>query len=79
MDVERQPMTNRRDRSNSGREELILYTLLVVVGAMPIVGVLADGAAFGAEATIGLILFLLGAVGLIVSGVRGHRRVDGSV
>jgi len=46
---------------------------------MPIVGVLADGAAFGAEATIGLILFLLGAVGLIVSGVRGHRRVDGSV
>ncbi len=72
-------MKNPSDRTNPRREEIILYTLLLVIGALPIVGVLADGATFGAEATIGLILFLLGALGLVAAAVRGHRRVDGSV
>lgn len=57
------------DRSSS-REDVIFYALLVIAGALPVIGVVADGARFGAEATIGLILLLLGAVGLLSVVVR---------
>jgi hypothetical protein len=57
--------------SRGGRiEEIILYALLVAIGAMPVSGVVVDHEPFGAEATIGLILLALGAIGLLATAVR---------
>jgi hypothetical protein len=55
------------------REELVLYVLLVIIGAMPVIGVVADHVPFGAEATIGLVLAILGALGLLTVAARLAR------
>ena len=56
-------------------EELIVYALLVVVGAIPVVVALARHAALQAEATIGLLMICAGALGVILHAVRlrDHR------
>ncbi len=63
--------TTRIDKSSSRREELILYAVLVAVGAIPVTGTLAEHAGFGAEATLGLVLLLLGLAGLLAALARG--------
>lgn len=46
-------------------EELIIYLLLIGVGTIPIYNAVSAGAAIGVEATIGILMLLLGLVGLI--------------
>ncbi|HEY0194726.1 MAG TPA: hypothetical protein VGC42_26620 [Kofleriaceae bacterium] len=45
-------------------EELVLYILLVVVGAIPFGHTLVAGEPLGVEATLGLLMIALGALGL---------------
>jgi hypothetical protein len=60
----------RRIRITATVEELVFYTLLVVSGAIPVLGVIRTGAEIGAEATIGLVLVGLGLTGFAVTAVR---------
>jgi hypothetical protein len=46
-------------------EALIVYGLLIVVGAIPIATALDQRGGFGVEATVGLIMIVLGAVGAL--------------
>jgi peptidoglycan/LPS O-acetylase OafA/YrhL len=55
-------------------EELILYGLLVVIGAIPAVLTLASGASFGVDATLGLLMVCAGALGGIAYLWRTRRR-----
>ncbi|HEX7841620.1 MAG TPA: hypothetical protein VF469_29325 [Kofleriaceae bacterium] len=60
-------------RSTSHPEELILYGLLVGIGAIPVVIALVQHAAFGVDATLGLLMVCAGAVGAIAYAWRAHR------
>jgi hypothetical protein len=60
-------------------EEPILYALFVAIGAIPIAIALDERAAFGVEATVGLIMMcagVLGALGYVVRVLHGPDRVD---
>jgi hypothetical protein len=46
-------------------EELILYGLLVVIGAIPVIEALVQQTTFGVEATVGLLMVCAGLVGTI--------------
>ena len=46
-------------------EELVLYALLVAIGAIPVVLALVDGGTFGVEATIGLLMVSAGLLGAL--------------
>ena len=60
-------------RSTPHPEELILYGLLVVIGAIPVVIALVQGAAFGIDATLGLGMVCAGAIGAIAYARRARR------
>jgi hypothetical protein len=51
-------------------EELILYGLLVAIGAIPVVLTLASGASFDVNATLGLLMICCGALGAIAYACR---------
>ena len=55
-------------------EELILYTLLVIVGAIPVVVALVEHRAFGVAATLGFLMVCAGAMGALAHGWRSHGR-----
>lgn len=55
-------------------EEYIVDVLLIVVGAMPVLGALLDGSTLGVAATIGLVLAGLGALDLLRRLARNLRR-----
>lgn len=62
------------DRSSKSHpEELILYGLLVVIGAIPVVIALVQRTAFGADATLGLVMVCAGAIGALVYYARRAR------
>lgn len=67
-------MTTRLTHPGVPREDLVLYALLVVTGALPVIGSLVDKLPFGAEATIGLVLLVLGALGLTMAVARAAHR-----
>ena len=46
-------------------EELILYGLLMLIGAIPVVIALAQQTAFGVEATIGIVMACAGLLGAL--------------
>jgi hypothetical protein len=52
---------------------VILYGLLVVIGAIPVVIALVQRAAFGVDATLGLLMVCAGAIGAIAYARRTHR------
>jgi hypothetical protein len=54
------------------REERVLYSLMVLIGAIPVTLTLASGTRFGVQATLGLLMALWGLVGL-VRGSRARR------
>lgn len=54
-------------------EEIVFYALLVVSGAIPLLGATRDGGEIGAEATIGLVLLGLGLMGLVFTAARALR------
>jgi len=53
-------------------EELICYVAMCVVGAIPVGSALARGGAFGVEPTIGLLMMLAGAAGLVFGRTTGR-------
>lgn len=58
-------------------EELIIYTLLIVIGAIPITNAVEAGATIGVEATIGLLMIVAGCAGLLafIWQLRGDKPV----
>jgi MFS superfamily sulfate permease-like transporter len=60
-------------RSTSHPEELILYGLLVGIGAIPVAIALVRHAAFGVEATLGLLMVCAGGIGAVTYARRIHR------
>lgn len=56
----------------SDSEELVLYRLLVVIGALPIVTALATKAVIGPESTMGLLMVAAGLIGW-ASNLRTRR------
>jgi hypothetical protein len=62
------------DRASASYEELVLYVLLVAVGAIPVILAAVQEEAFGVEATIGLLMMgagVLGALGRVRRGRGG--------
>jgi hypothetical protein len=54
----------RIDRTSTPHpEELVLYALLVAIGAIPVVIALVEGVALGVEATLGLGMVSAGLIG----------------
>ena len=51
-------------RNGSFIEELIVYLVLVAVGAIPVVAALVRRTGLGVEPTIGLLMIFLGILGL---------------
>jgi hypothetical protein len=47
------------------REHIVLHALFVAIGLVPVVPILSGGAHFGVEATLGLVLVLVGVRGLV--------------
>lgn len=66
------PVTVKRP-SKWESEELILYGLLVVIGAIPVVITLFQGVVFDVEATIGLFMVCAGLVGVVFRAVRSRQ------
>ena len=59
-----------------GSEELVLYVLLVVIGAIPVIVALAQQESLGADATLGLLMTAGGLFGAVAWLVRSaHRRL----
>ena len=54
-------------------EEIVAYVLALVVGAIPVTGAMEHGGRWGAAATVGVILAVLGSIGLGHAGLA-HRR-----
>jgi hypothetical protein len=55
-------------------EEVIVYAALCVVGAIPIAVALGRGGALGVEPTLGMLMVLAGAAGLITTLIHVRRR-----
>ena len=62
-----------REAPSAPSEELILYVVLCIVGAIPIAAALLRGA-FGVEATVGLAMALAGLAGLVASARAIRKR-----
>ncbi len=54
-------------------EELILYGLLMVIGAIPVLLAVGGSASFGVDASVGLLMVCAGAVGAIAYGWRARK------
>ena len=57
-------------RSDSTREEIIVYGVLVVIGLIPVLIAWLTGDEYGVEATIGGLMTVLGLWGLTVRVAR---------
>lgn len=58
--------------SNRHPEELILYGLLMLIGAIPVAIALLQRTIFDARATFGLLMVGAGAIGALVYAWRAH-------
>jgi hypothetical protein len=54
-------------------EEIVAYVLALVVGAIPVAGAMEHGGRWGAAATAGVILAVLGCLGLGHAGLALRR------
>lgn len=55
-------------------EELILYALLIVVGAIPLTSAVKAGDGIGVEATLGILMIGLGTIGVAQALIRAWVR-----
>ena len=62
--------------SNPSSEELIVYGLLLLVGAIPVAIAIAQDARFGVEATLGLLMVCAGAIGAITHLTQARRALE---
>ena len=69
----RDPPPPPKKSPSVAHEEMILYGLMVVIGAMPVVLALAGGTSFGVEATVGLLMVCAGALGASAYAWRTRR------
>ncbi len=67
------PMRSPR-RPQIDPEDLVLYGLLLVIGVIPVVITLVDRAAFGFDATLGLMMVVVGIVGIVFHVLRARWR-----
>jgi hypothetical protein len=63
-------MFAHRRSSRPPFEELIIYALLVIIGAIPVTNALEGSGGFGVEATIGAIMVAIGAIGIVCQSPR---------
>jgi len=54
-------------------EDLVLYGMLMGIGAIPVIIALIERIAFGFDATLGLMMLVVGAVGLLVARARSKQ------
>jgi hypothetical protein len=66
----RDPPARAEPTDRRSPEELILYGLLVVIGAIPVVLTLASGGSFDVNATLGLLMICGGALGATAYAFR---------
>jgi hypothetical protein len=66
------PMPPSR-RPEVNPEDLVLYGLLVVIGLIPVVIAVIERVAFGFDATLGLMMVVVGVVGWVVHVSRARR------
>ena len=70
----------RSERSSRwSPEELILYALLLAIGAIPVVITLDERARFGVEATVGLIMMCAGVLGALGYAARALQSPEGPI
>jgi hypothetical protein len=55
------------------REELVLYGLVAAIGTIPVVIALVAHEGFGLDATLGLLMMLIGLAGIVVQLARTRR------
>jgi hypothetical protein len=67
------PEPAREPQAPPPREEAAAYVLAAAIGAIPVAGAVASGAAFGAAATVGLGVSALGLAGLVRYGLAARR------
>ena len=71
------PMFSQRNSNRPPLEELIIYTLLMITGAIPVSHALAAGGHVGVEPTIGALMIIAGVIGVIMyAWSAAHRRRD---
>ena len=58
------PSSAPETRPDRNAEELILYGLLVAIGAIPVALALVQGGVFGVEPTLGLVMLCMGLLGV---------------
>ena len=68
------PMFAHRTSNRPPLEELIIYALLMITGAIPVINVLAAGGRFGVEPTIGALMIAAGVLGVIAYAWQTARR-----
>jgi hypothetical protein len=64
MHLRREVVVRTHHNSSADREALVLYGLLAFIGLIPVVVTIADATVFGFDATLGLFMLAIGAVGL---------------
>lgn len=67
------PMFSQRTSNRPPLEELIIYALLVITGAIPVINACEAGP-FGVEATIGAIMIGAGGLGVIAYAWSAARK-----
>lgn len=55
-------------------EDLVLYGMMIFIGIIPVIITLVEGAAFGFDATLGLMMVAVGLVGLLYHRLRARFR-----
>ena len=71
------PMFSQRKSNRPPVEELIIYALLMITGAIPVTNAIEAGGRVGVEATIGALMIAAGAVGIVVyAWTAAHQRRD---
>lgn len=68
------PMFASRNSHRPPVEELIIYALLMITGAIPVTSAVQAGCRFGVEATIGAIMIGAGGLGVISYAWAAARR-----
>ena len=62
------------ERAHIQPEDLVLYGLMIFIGIIPVIIALIERAAFGFDATLGLMMVVVGSVALVYHRWRARSR-----